>query len=316
LAIAALDPATHANAQTPQALAEARRLFTEALADEQAHRFDVALEKFRRVQHVRDTMSVRYRVGACLEGLGRLREARATFVALIDDAGKPTGDDVETVRSAAARIDDLNARIPKLTLKLSPHASASAEIRVDKALIPTSTLVDPLLLDPGDHVIEATSADAPPFRTRFALDERAHVELTIPLDPATATPPVPSTSATTTAPRPSVEPPSPPPRTLPVLAIAGGGALIVASGVTLLVRHGDIAEINRLCHNGVCPASQQAEITSTRNRALFEGPLGVAFGVAGVALAGVGIYFMLGPRDPASPSIALGADGIRLRGSF
>lgn len=311
LASAVLAPI--ARAQTPQELDDARRLFTEALADEQEKRFDVALGKLRRVQAVRDTVSIRYRIAACLEGLGRLREARAAFAAIGDGAAQAAGDDAETARSAAARAADLDGRIPTLALRLSARASG-AEVRVDGQPVALEALAQPLALDPGEHVVDATASGASPFRSRVTLAERARVELTVPLDPIAAPPP----SASVVAPPPE----DGTKRTWGVVALAGGGVLVSASVVTLLLRNSDIAELNRSCPGGTCAASREAELTSLRHRALLEGPLGAAFGIAGVAAAGVGLYLMLSPNGGPAParggmSVFVGADGIvRLRGTF
>jgi hypothetical protein len=53
----------------------ARKLFADALRDEENGDFVSALEKFGRVRSVRDTASIEYRVGTCYEGLGK-RTAR------------------------------------------------------------------------------------------------------------------------------------------------------------------------------------------------------------------------------------------------
>src|SRR3954463_7695150 len=84
-------------AETAKEIIEARRLFSEALHDEEGKHFDVALEKFRRVQGVRDTIAIRYRIGACLEGLGRLHEASEAF-AQVARGGTGAADDAEILR--------------------------------------------------------------------------------------------------------------------------------------------------------------------------------------------------------------------------
>ena len=64
-------------AQSAEELAAARKLCTEALLDERDQRYEIALAKFQRVRDVKDTAAVRYRIGACQEGLGKLRDAAA-----------------------------------------------------------------------------------------------------------------------------------------------------------------------------------------------------------------------------------------------
>jgi len=50
--------------------------------DEQEKRYAQALDKFQRVAAVKESGSVRYRIGSVLEALGRLREARDAFRAI------------------------------------------------------------------------------------------------------------------------------------------------------------------------------------------------------------------------------------------
>src|SRR6478609_1699825 len=75
-------------AQTPD-LDKARAMFGEALADQDAKRYAVALDKFRHVADVRDTAQVEYRIGSCLEALG---ERRAAVVAYDHAAHLGRGD--------------------------------------------------------------------------------------------------------------------------------------------------------------------------------------------------------------------------------
>lgn len=318
-------PEASAIAQTPQELDDARKLFTDALKDEQEKRYADALEKFRRVQRVRDTIAIRYRIATCLEGMRKLRDAQVAFATL---AGEPkaTGDDLDTVKSAASHASDLAARIPRLTLRLATSATA-VEVRIDDQVVAHEALVSSIALDPGDHVVDASGGGIAPFHTRITLDERARVELTIPIGAA----PTPSASASTSAPAPSVSasaaaPSSSAPdeaaRTWGTVAIAGGGVLVGASLITYLLRHGDIAELNRSCPGGACQPSREPELTSIRQRALVEGPLAIGFGIAGVAAAGVGLYLIVSSPNASSPkksalSVSIDADGVvRLRGSF
>ncbi len=318
IAIAATVPDAPARAQTPQELDDARKLFGDALVDEKEKRFSDALDKFRRVQRVRDTIAVRYRIGACLEGMRKLRDAYVTFAAIAAET-KATGDDVETVKSAGARANEIDAHVPRLTLRLSAQ-TPGVEVRIDDQVVAPGALSGPIALDPGDHTVDASGGGGAPFHTRITLEERARVEITIPIGAA------PATSASVSPPAPSGSAPATPPddgtRTWGTVALVGGGVLVGASVVTYLLRHGDIADLNRSCPGGVCPSSREIDLTSTRHRALVEGPLAIGFGIAGLAAAGIGLYLIVSSPDAASParrsvSLSIGADGVvRLRGAF
>jgi hypothetical protein len=111
--------------------------------------------------------------------------------------------------------------------------------------------------------------------------------------------------------------------------VAGGGALVASGAVLLLIRSADVSTLNRDCPGGLCRAgSNRGELESTRDRALVEGPLGLALGAAGVIGAGVGGYLVWSADRRAStpaprPSSARvttwsgpSAFGVAVRGTF
>src|ERR1700722_1508040 len=131
-------------ARTEEELAAARKVFADALRDQEDQRFATALEGFRRVRGVRDTAPVEYRIGLCLEGLGRLAEAISAY----DAALRLSESDASLADVAAAshaRHEALSRRVAHLTLTLSNPAVRDAEIRVDGKPQPVGDLV----LDPG-----------------------------------------------------------------------------------------------------------------------------------------------------------------------
>jgi hypothetical protein len=70
------------------------------------------------------------------------------------------------------------------------------------------------------------------------------------------------------------------------------------------LRHNDISTLNNACDTITheCPPERQSELTSVRNRALFEGPLAAVLGVTGVAAIAVGAVLVFGARSPAQPA--------------
>ena len=301
-------------AQTPppEKLAAARKLFAEALHDEQEKHFDVALEKFRVVQQTKNTMAVRYRIASCEEGAGQLRRALVDFRAIGDEAIAADAEEQGIVKSAKDKATAIDERIPKLTVQLSAHAPADATVTVDdERLGPSALKGDPVALDPGEHEVRGTATGATPFASRVSMREQARVALQIPLDPVDASHPGPT--------KPVPPPPSPsaePPRTVGYVLLGAAGVFAVATTVTLILRRGDINTLNDACGpSGQCPKSRETELTSTRSRALTEGPLAIVFaGIAAVA-GGAGLYFVLAPgQTPDAPAAALGP--FDLRGSF
>jgi hypothetical protein len=284
LACAAL-AASVASAQVPapadpDPIAAARALFAQALGDEEAGRFAVALDEFQRVRAVRDTAAVEYRIGSCYEGLGQPAPAfRAYLAAQALGASDPLATDVS--QAAADRLDALGKQVARLTLTMPSPAPPSPEVRVDDRVVETG---GPIALAPGRHVVTATAAGAIPFRSEIALPAGAQVSLTVALEPV--------------SPR-AVEPtlekdPLAPGRWL---LVGAGAALVATSAVLLIVRHDEISDLNRTCPGGLCPiGANEQELESTRHRAQVYGPVGVACGVAGIGLAAAGIYWMATAR--------------------
>src|SRR5689334_4421074 len=119
--------AAGARAQTPE-LDRARATFGEALVDQEAKRYAVALDKFRHVAEVRDTPQVEYRIGMCLEALG---ERRAAIVAYDHAAHLGRGDAQaqDVVTAANDHIATLATDMGKLGI--TAHGADAPDVRID-----------------------------------------------------------------------------------------------------------------------------------------------------------------------------------------
>lgn len=278
-------------------LKAARDLFQEAYADEQEKRFAQALQKFERVAAVKASAAVRYRIGAVLESLGRHREARDAFRALA--TSKPTlpPSEQDIADSAVERAHQLDRRIPRLVIKLQENAPADTRVTVDGASVPV-TSGRPIELDPGEHLVEASSPTSRPSESRVVLAEGSEVTVNVVLEPlkgAHAKPPPPPVV---------VEPVEPGPRrdrTLAYIALGAGGASLVTGVVLLAIREGDVSELEKECgSDNVCPAGKRATLEATRDQAQLFGPLGVGLGLVGLAGVGVGGWLLFRPSPPSS----------------
>jgi hypothetical protein len=90
-------------------------------------------------------------------------------------------------------------------------------------------------------------------------------------------------------------------RTFGWIAFGAGGALLTGAAVVLWMRHEDIASLNRSCPAGACPpGTNPASLESTRNRALAEGPAGVALGAGAAVAAALGTYLVVTARTPSA----------------
>lgn len=272
-----------ARAQSPSELAAGRELFVEALADEENGRFAAALEKYTRVKAIRDTVNVRYRIGASLEGLGKVARAVDAYTAAVQ-----LGGDAEVERAAQARLEALRPRVAHLKLHLISAAFADAEVFVDGERVSAQEL-DDVSVDPGQHVVTASARGAKPFRAEITLSEGGRAGVPITLEPAVVEPP-------------QLPPPRAPDRsrtyrTAGAVTGAAGGLFVIGGIVVLALRSSAISELNDSCPGGNCPASREAELTRTRDRALVTGPIGVATLAVGVVAVGTGVaLFTIGGR--------------------
>lgn len=284
---------TQTKAPSAGELDAARALFAEAYADEQEKRFAQALEKFQRVAAVKESGSVRYRIGSVLESLGRLREARDAFRALAASKANLAANEQEIADSAAERAHRLDAKIPRLVLRLQDNSPADTRVTVDGASVPASTTPTPIELDPGEHLVQATSPTSRPSEIKVALAEGKEVVVSVVLEPLAPSPKPPIAEV----------PGGRRDKTLAYIALGSGGALLITGVVLLAIREGNISDLERECGaSGVCPASRRDELESTRDQAQLFGPLGVGLGLVGLAGVGIGGYLLFRPAKPPAPA--------------
>lgn len=290
LVLAGLLASGAARADVPAAddLAAGRKLFAEALDDEDHQRYAAALEKYKQVLQIRETVAIRFRIGATFEALGKINEALDSYKAAVR-LGAGSAADAKLVHAAQGRIDALEPKVAHLSIRLSPTVGKDAEVRVDDTPIPTDALND-VRLDPGPHVIVLAGSGGRSTRAEVTLSDGGRAELPLSLEP----PPPP---ATTPAPRPVGRDRSYL-RTVGVVTGAAGGILVVGGVVALVLRSNAIAELNKSCPDGNCPASRQNELRSLHDRALLQGPLGgTLLGVGALAVGAGIVLFTLGHDD-------------------
>ncbi len=284
--------AVPAPAQTPDELNRARALFGEALKDEQARSYTVALEKFERVRKVRDNAAVRYRIAACLESLGRLREARELFATVVGEGAKPTAEDAEIQAAGRAKAQDLDKRIPTLAVRTVDGGAATLTIDGRAA-----QLGEAVPVDPGEHRVVLTRAGAQPAESRANVLEGAHVALSIPLSaPSAGDAPVP--------PAPPASSGGSSQKWVGGAVAATGVALGITSLVLLFVRESTISNIDGACPGGACPRTRQGEVEGWRSRASTLGPVAAILGGAGIVAAGVGVTLFVTAPSSSHPAQA------------
>ncbi len=315
--------ARETRATTDEDLASARKLFAEAVADEDASRYDTALEKFRRVEAVKDTANVRYRIATCLEALGRRAEALTNYQAAVTLAEGDKGA-ADAARESSTRAAHLDHIVPHLSIVVPAGAPPDTRVRVDDQPIEANALNGPILLDPGLHTIAADAAGRTPYRTGVKLGEGGTVTITLALDPlapAGGAGGGDASAAGGAATRDDSQAPagadlasgSPQSRGSPALAyglLGLGGALAAGSIAAFVLRESNLGTLNTDCASppapappaGMlkCPQGKANEVNGARSAASLEGPLGWGLAAGAAGALGVGAWLLLRPQPAQS----------------
>lgn len=314
-----------AQAQTADQLDAARKLFADALTDEDAKRYDTALEKFRRVAGVKDSANVRYRIASCLEALGRRAEALGSYQAAVK-LGEEEKASPDVMRAARDHAADLDRVVPRLIIVLPADAPAETQVRVDDAVVDRAALADGLPLDAGNHTIRATAPGDTPFETAVALPEGGHVSITVTLAPVGSVAPVPAPAQTqgqgpgqagpAQLPRQAggggeagvPVPPSRPSHAGAWIALGIGGALAAGSVVSFVLRQSNIDTINTDCNSDTshCPSTHQSEVLDAQSAARWQGPLAIGLAAGAVVSLGIGVWLFASTPSGSSVSVAPG----------
>jgi hypothetical protein len=172
LALATLAPSA-SEAQSPQDLLRAQKLYDEGDKAEQAGDAAQALAKFEEALTVVETAQLRLRAGRCQETLGKLVEALESYkraVALSEEDAALNKVASDQARAAANRV-------PKLALS-KPKDAPAATITVDGRAV---TDGEPIPVNPGEHVIVAEAPGFQRFEKRVAARESDTVTIAIEL---------------------------------------------------------------------------------------------------------------------------------------
>lgn len=144
------------------AVADAREAFEEGLALLDDERFADAVSAFERSIAHHETTAAVYDLGLACRGAGRIAAAVAAFERVIERLGD--GSDDALLTNARTLREELRRQLARVTLDVRGDPSA---VLLDGA--PVASVSEPLILDPGLHVLET--------RRSGYLDQRAELRL-------------------------------------------------------------------------------------------------------------------------------------------
>lgn len=318
------------SAQEKKELSRARAQFQRGIELEQAGNWAGALELFRQVGEFKMTPQVRFHIALCEENLGKLVAAMGGYALALADADEVG---VSFKAEVEQRIEDLKARIPKITIERGAGALA-ARIEFDGVSLGESKIGVPNPVDPGPHLIEARLSGYHPFSETVIVAEEQNKTVTIamkkieePKEPAAATP--------TSSPKADRGVPEERSLLAPIIVGSVGVAALAAGGTFYLLRENEVADLQELCGGTDCSrlTGEQLRIASDKKDTMQSYNLlsQVSFGLGVAAIGGaVALYFLTGPDEApkakettahqrtlqVTPLLGANAAGMLVHGAF
>jgi hypothetical protein len=314
---------TVAYAQAPSAgdIAQARELLNAGETLRDHGDLPHALEKLQAADALLHTPITALELARTYAQAGKLVEARETFLGV---ARIPVSRE-ETSRSKAARAqseklaDEIGPKIPVLNIRVTGVALDTVAIAIDGAAVPTGAVAAPRMVNPGSHVVRATSTAGGEAETTISLKEgeTRDVELKIvftggslatPVAPSSSTRSEPGTASTSDSRAADRAPRS---RVLEWSLLGGGAAIGVAGAVLMGV------EANK-AGDAVSALDRSAYNSATTGWRV--GLAGTILGAA--AVAGGGVLFVTSREGAATTSsrsrlwFAVGGSDLRIGGTW
>ena len=153
--------------------ARAREQFQRGVAAFEAGRYEEALAAFQEAFRLKPHPSVRLNMAACYEELDRPLEALVHYRAYLAEA---TDAPRERVREVKAAIRKAERKVARLQLDVAPDG---ARVTIDETESRRAPVVDPILLNPGEHSVRVELAGYAPLERRVTLraGERKRLQL-------------------------------------------------------------------------------------------------------------------------------------------
>ncbi|XXY52930.1 preprotein translocase subunit TatA [Sorangium sp. So ce269] len=298
--------------------ADAQALFEQGRAAVEARDCARAIPLFRKSQETYPARGTLFNLAQCEAELGRIASATQHYKELLTQL--TPGD--PRLPITQQRITELEPRLPRLVVELAQGAPAPAELLLDRAPLPQSSVGSELPVDPGDHVLVVRWADGRQTETRVSLPEGMRKDVRLEPPPTAAAPPPAPVPAAMQAPSPPPDAPSTPlPSGRRTLAFVIGGVGAAALGGSLII--GGLALGTKGDLEEECPTpsrcSDDGMSLSARGQTLTTAS--TVLGAVGLVGLGAGVVLLLtapeqGTSVALTPAILPGGGGALLRSRF
>jgi hypothetical protein len=329
--LASVVPRTAQSAEpTAEEKETARGMMDEGHARRAAGNHVGALEQFRGADAIMHVPTTGLEAAREQIALGQFVEARDTLLRVIRAPSNAQESEAFLMarKSAQALDDELSKRIAALNIAIrGAPVDASMQVTVDGLPIPSAALVAPFKVNPGHHVVTATTA-ASTARVEVDVGDAETAAVSLTLSPsrslqesATQESHVVPSDATAGVVRDESTSPS----VVPWLRWGGFGLAIAGVGVGSVTGAMSMTTTNSVrksCVAGRCPLSSSADLDSARTMAMISN---VSFAAAGVgcALGVVSLFIAGSPAPSIHPTTAgvhvtawIGSGDAGIRGTF
>lgn len=289
--------------------------------------FAGALEAWAAADEIMKVPTTGLRVGKAQEKLGKLVEARDTWLRVSrSPVAEAEPRAITAARKEASSLAvEVGKRIPSVSVKVAGVAAdVELSVSVDGVSVPPAAALLPYRVNPGEHQVSVSAAGYSQADASVSLAEGDNKTLEVTLTPVAqdAAPPVVQPLPPSDA-RPPAQPPpeSQGPRAdsssggapWTVIGFSLAGVGVAVGAITGAMSSAKTSDIKETCDGNRCPGEAQADIDSASTLALISN---IGFGV-GIAGLGIGIYGLLSGGDGDSArvppdTLRLGKRGVTL----
>ncbi len=297
LLVSALLASTPARAEDTRDPAAAEALFREGRSAAQKKDFTTACAKFRESNRLDPAVGTVFNIADCEEKLGRLATSWTLFQEVVQRL--PNDDDRRAI--ANDRAHALEARVPTLSVHLSPGARTDIVVRRDGIALGAASLDSPLPVDPGEHtvIVEAPGTQSAVFTSRVGEGEHATLAVS-PGNISTASAPTQSTPQTA-----STQPSHTAAYVVGGIGVAGLVTGVIA-GLTVLSKK---SAVNADCVGKMCSQAGFDAAQSGKTYGLVTS-IGLVTGAVGL---GAATYLFLSAPSPENPRSGAYVVGFRAK---